>query len=372
MEAADLIGQIYESVGDPDAFARTLIRVAQLAHSPGAQFGLVDRAGRWVRSAVVGLDQSQLPLYVNHYAADDPRRPYFNKHPGQWIFSQQAIVDPVSFEHSALVNEFLDKNDARHAMYIAFPVGPHHSVALSLMRSRRKGQFSEKDASKLTPLLPHIKRAMSLHIRIGRLESTLESLNAVVDQLSTPVLLVDRGCRLRFANSSGQEELRRGQYLLLRSERVQPSNGRHAPHLAKVLEAALLNDPAAPLAEQGASMRLLDDLGHSAILIVQELRGQAALHGMPQADAALFLIRREGQPVNPRRLQVAFNLTPAETRLAHHLISGKALEEIGEKLHVSRETLKSQLRSLFSKTDTRRQGELISRLIVSVSVSLGY
>ena len=41
-------------------------------------------------------------------------------------------------------------------------------------------------------------------------------------------------------------------------------------------------------------------------------------------------------------------------------MGGKSLAEIGDELKLSRETLKSQLRSLFNKTDTRRQGELIA------------
>jgi DNA-binding CsgD family transcriptional regulator len=371
MEKADLIGEIYESIGTADALTETIKRIAQISRSRGAQFGLLDRVGTWMEANVVGVDPAALELYVKNFAATDPRLPYFNQHPGQLFFCQQAIRDPAAFERSALVNEVLNKNDARFALLVGFPVGHEHSVSLTLMRSRRDGQYGAEEAKRLAPLLPHIKRAMSLHVRLGRLESTVASLDGLVDRLSTPILLVDATGLLRYANSSGQEALRGAQYLVLRGGRVQPRSTRQVRQFMDMLGSVLSNDPSTVAADPSTSMRVLDVDGHAAVLVVQTLRGQAKLSGMPQADAVLSLIRGdEKPPVNATRLQMVFGLTPAETRLAEHLVSGKNLTEIAEELKVGRETLKSQLRSLFTKTDTRRQGELIAVLLSSVSVSM--
>ena len=52
---------------------------------------------------------------------------------------------------------------------------------------------------------------------------------------------------------------------------------------------------------------------HAAVLIIQALRGQPNVIGMPLADAVLFLIRAdEKAPINSVRLQMAFGLTPAK------------------------------------------------------------
>ncbi len=60
-----------------------------------------------------------------------------------------------------------------------------------------------------------------------------------------------------------------------------------------------------------------------------------------------------------------FGLTPAECRVAMLLTDGHAPRQIGQLLGVSRNTLKSQLASIYSKTGTSRQSQvvrLISRL----------
>jgi DNA-binding CsgD family transcriptional regulator len=57
-----------------------------------------------------------------------------------------------------------------------------------------------------------------------------------------------------------------------------------------------------------------------------------------------------------------FGLSPAEARLAVALHDGLSLTEIADRLTLSRETLRTQLRMVFDKTGTRRQGALIRLL----------
>ena len=66
---------------------------------------------------------------------------------------------------------------------------------------------------------------------------------------------------------------------------------------------------------------------------------------------------------DPRLLSEMFELTPAETRLAVSLLDGGDLASIAADHRLSIETIRAQLKSLFSKTDTHRQAELISLLL---------
>jgi DNA-binding CsgD family transcriptional regulator len=60
-----------------------------------------------------------------------------------------------------------------------------------------------------------------------------------------------------------------------------------------------------------------------------------------------------------RHFQIRFNLTPAETRLAYQLLSGRSLKECARDLCVSYETARGTLKTVFRKTGVRRQTELI-------------
>ena len=81
------------------------------------------------------------------------------------------------------------------------------------------------------------------------------------------------------------------------------------------------------------------------------------------ATAALIVLDMEDCPQpDEELLQEVFLMTPAETRLARRLSRGENLTAIAQELRLSIGTLRVQLKSLFLKTGTRRQGELIALL----------
>jgi DNA-binding CsgD family transcriptional regulator len=67
------------------------------------------------------------------------------------------------------------------------------------------------------------------------------------------------------------------------------------------------------------------------------------------------------EPVEPI-LRQAFGLTPAEARLAVGLAAGRDLTEIAHAFGVEVGTARTQLKSIFAKTGSHRQGELVALL----------
>jgi DNA-binding CsgD family transcriptional regulator len=57
-----------------------------------------------------------------------------------------------------------------------------------------------------------------------------------------------------------------------------------------------------------------------------------------------------------------FDLSPAEARTAQGLVEGKTVEEVAIANGLSRETIRTQLKSVLSKTGMRRQSELVGLL----------
>jgi DNA-binding CsgD family transcriptional regulator len=77
----------------------------------------------------------------------------------------------------------------------------------------------------------------------------------------------------------------------------------------------------------------------------------------------IILLDLDARPVpSPRTLQRLFRLTAAETHLAIDLARGGNLLDIARSQRLSRTTIRSHLASLFVKTQTRRQAELVSLL----------
>lgn len=62
-------------------------------------------------------------------------------------------------------------------------------------------------------------------------------------------------------------------------------------------------------------------------------------------------------------LAKTFGLTPSEAKLASIIARGAAPDIAAQELNISRETARNQLKSVFAKTGTHRQGELIALLL---------
>jgi DNA-binding CsgD family transcriptional regulator len=70
----------------------------------------------------------------------------------------------------------------------------------------------------------------------------------------------------------------------------------------------------------------------------------------PEAAASLFY---------PGILQMLYGLSPQEAYLAALLTDGRTLQEAANTLHVSLNTVKTQLKAVFAKTNIHRQTELV-------------
>jgi DNA-binding CsgD family transcriptional regulator len=103
-------------------------------------------------------------------------------------------------------------------------------------------------------------------------------------------------------------------------------------------------------------------------ILVTPLALPAARSGHPSAAAALFVSDPERSVGGiDEVLRGYYGLTPAEVRLAALLMDGRSLEEAAEHLELSRHTVRSQVKRIFSKTETRRQSELVRLLLVGLS-----
>jgi DNA-binding CsgD family transcriptional regulator len=80
--------------------------------------------------------------------------------------------------------------------------------------------------------------------------------------------------------------------------------------------------------------------------------------GGPELVLLLHGPERDCAPSQSRLIE-AFGVTPAEAKLITHLVDGLTLTAAAEALGVSRNTARTQLSSIFTKTGVNRQSQLV-------------
>lgn len=98
---------------------------------------------------------------------------------------------------------------------------------------------------------------------------------------------------------------------------------------------------------------------------------EAVVTPMGEAVAVFLSDPTDGAEPSAALIARMYGLTFAETRVTVLLMQGRSLEEASAELHIAKETARKHLRSIFEKTDTCRQSELV-RLLVSGPANLRF
>jgi DNA-binding CsgD family transcriptional regulator len=118
----------------------------------------------------------------------------------------------------------------------------------------------------------------------------------------------------------------------------------------------------------------------TSIITVSTLSGGVRLaivaplaNSEPPLAMVLFEHTRTDHAVLRKHFFVAHGLTPSEQRIAHVILDGGTLSEAAELTSLSLATVRSYLKSIFNRTGTHRQSELITlyyRSILPVGTSI--
>ena len=227
-------------------------------------------------------------------------------------------------------------------------------------RGRKAGCSEERDPELVRFLRPHIKRAYRLHSHLAASRKQRASLQSALDSLAMGVILLSQSGQVVSMN-------RAAEWLLADNDSLQAS--RVGLHAKRADESARLQQFIAKATSAVAGLRPAGALTISR-------RSRPALHllvspvrGFDVDDAhpvrAIVFVSDPAQRVRPTHetLRALFALTPAEYRLAMLLVDGHRTTAIAEMVGVSRNTLKSQLASIYRKTGTSRQAQLVRLLL---------
>jgi DNA-binding CsgD family transcriptional regulator len=183
----------------------------------------------------------------------------------------------------------------------------------------------------------------------------------VIDFIELAIILTDPLGQIVYANKGGQRLLNTSTAIQQCRGRLTASSRRSAGDLQSAL--AVAGGQVAQVPKHGVVVPLYDlDGVVEAVSWVLPLRMQRP--GAPTASRRSYVMIVTRQLSNESAISIEFftrcyGLTKAERRLLEMLASGMTILDAGEALDVSANTARTHLRSLFAKTGTHRQAELV-------------
>ncbi|QRM35116.1 helix-turn-helix transcriptional regulator [Microvirga sp. VF16] len=226
---------------------------------------------------------------------------------------------------------------------------------LSIQRSIAQGPFSPTALRKLAVLSSHLSASAALARALGFARADA-ALSAFMVSDRAVVLLDRHSCVIR----SNEAAIRLfGPDIQVRGRRLVSANHEATAALDRALHALLWQPDSTALLPPVLMPRT-----QGRPFLAYPLRlAEVSANLMAPCQAVVVIIDLERQPLPPENtLQISFGLTPAEAKLARHLVSGESIEAVATHLGIAYETARNQLKSVLAKTDTHRQAELVGLL----------
>jgi len=355
-----VIGQIYDAAGAADQWPVVIKSLCELVE---AKSGVI-----WFKE----LASDRVPLFLTYN--QDPRAPslyaqYFHRHdvwfnaaadkPVGYVTNGEDLISWQDLTRTEFYNDFLKHFDCDRIGTVRLVKSDRWISHCSLFRPGRRDSFEDDKLRLLATLTPHLRRAVTLHLRLASIDGEHRIAEATLDAMALGVVVLDRAGHPVFVNRSGQQILQRRDGLQLDHKGLSCLCHTETAQLRQKLQAAAEIVDGHP--QNGSLMLVVSRRSATShyILTIAPLRGAAFDRLGGTGTAAIFIADPDRAPETPHDFFVRlYTLTPAEARLAEALANGATLDDLATRFGVQKVTLRSQLQQVFRKTGTSRQADL--------------
>lgn len=339
----DLAFTFFTSNLQPDRVANYAAKTAQ---SEGALYSEVQSLMRSAETGDLFLDTDLLPRDMRHVAPDDMRKlePFATSIQSIDIFRRIGVV--------------LNRAE------------PWRDI-LTVQFSKELDEIPDGAGQQLAMMAPYIARALNSGRMLTALRRRYAMVLEVLDRLAIGTAIVTDTREIVLKNTAFDRLLADGDALRAaadgRLRAVDPdAEGAFAHQILRAADCSLKKS-----LHSGVTTSLSRGLEKDPLsLDISPVRLSAFDGPVSRGYAIIFAIAPEWQlATNGLSLAGSFGLSKAEGESLTHYLKGYTYDHIADMRGVSRETVKSQIRSVLSKTNARNRTEL-ARLVVAAHVPL--
>lgn len=363
-----LIGDIYDSAIDPSHWPDTLARIAASLGGNAAVISdknFCNNQKSFVLQA--GMCEEIQRLYVDHYLKADLRFAVAQNMPVGSILHEPMFITETEMDHSEYYQEFLRPFDFRYCVGGALESSPDWMCGVAIQRSPRAGVFTPVEIERFKTLLPHMRRALLIQRRLETLQRRERILVEMIDRIPIGVIILDGDAHPVVMNKMAEAITAAEDGLRCGHDGLAAARSRENAALQRLIAGALATSIGQSL-EGGGAIHVTRHSGKPALNISVVPASPAVMQELALSGPhALVLVADPAlQPqvvLTPTFIEF-YGLTPAEARLLEALVNGASPEQCHLQFGVSMATVRKHLQSVFGKTGTNRQSDLV-RLVLS-------
>ncbi|HVG49795.1 MAG TPA: hypothetical protein VM899_16840 [Rubellimicrobium sp.] len=360
LDPSQLAEALYDAAMEPSLWTRALDSLGDALGGSALVMGMFRGSGL-VFYAANRLEPERDSLLHDHYSrpqtnpflAAMPRLPLLT------AVEREEIISDRDYLTSGIFNDVFRRQKLIHAASACLARKPGLMITNGVLR-RASRDFGTDDRRLYQAMLPHVRRAIELTVRMHDLQLASRRAAAVADLNADGLLIVDQHRRIQFSNVAAERVLVRGDGVCRRDGMLHARPSHDSDRLARLIREAALRT-----GSRGGCMRVVRGIEKPALAVIvtpfppdlRNLAETATAHALVSITELVLGPAPAGQHIIE-----LFGLSKAEAELAIALLEGRHIEEIALERQVALSTVRSQLRSILRKTGLHRQGELVQLL----------
>ena len=267
---------------------------------------------------------------------------------GRGIIGEEIVPRDV-FNRSEYYNDYVHRNGLETGVGLTLHRDRGCYFLLSTLTDDRDVDRNLERAHVLTRIAPHLKRVFRYYRSGDAHAAGLDLGEGIGNASRLGLIVVNDDLRVVKTSVAGEQVLAVGDPVGLDAMgRVRFSSSELQASLQTMLQHGYFGQATRILDDPQTGVRLIRVGGDRA---TEFFAGTtiAILVGDPQGNVKSHLLA----------LAAAQGLSPAETRVFAGIVAGQSLTEIALASGIKRETVRSQLKSIFAKTGTGSQGDIV-------------
>ena len=363
-----LIDFIYAAALDADVWPTVLAKLADATGALQAIIATMDRrTGTFAsisRRAYPDLEAS----YKDYWAFRNPLWDNATALPAGKVFSLDTLMPRQDFAKTPIFNEWWKTADYGLAMLGAkLPVEDRVASLICVVNARGNDSLTSEQTRIFETAVRHVSRAARIHRKLWTLDLMHGAAPERLESLRQGAILVDAAANVLFANAAARAVLDAGDGLVLQGGCLATTDG--ADTLQRLIASCArgVGPLRGPL---GGELGVRRSPNRQCLHVtVTPLRSKDPAIEIPwlglRAPAAIVMAvdPETGRRQLAQNLHIRFGLTGAETGLAAEILKGDGRAAAARRRGVSVATARAQLSSIFEKTGTHRQAELVHLLL---------
>jgi DNA-binding CsgD family transcriptional regulator len=351
--------RLFEDIGElalePQSWPQVLDRICSAANAEGAM--LVQGRSRTSGTPRTASMEEGVRFYFDHgwHERDLLARGIPMLLRGEKAYVTQDVVSPDEMQNEAFFHEVLYRHRQRWSAVVRVAAGSA-LWCVSLHRSTRQSAFEADDRPFLASLSDRLTETATLSAMVGQVALT-SSLNAL-ELVRRPAIAID--CFGNILDSNAAAEAMFDEELRVHMRRLVVNDAKAQSELTVLFARLRLSQELAGVAFDAIIVRKKNGL--PTFIRPVPISGPARSPFLGACALLIFADCSRREPPNVALLARTFALSPSEARTAALLAKGLSIEESAQAAGLSRETIKSQLKTIFAKTGVRRQTSLIALL----------